>query len=137
MKYVVITALFLFSTPVFSQVYKCKSQSGALSFSDKPCQNGEVQRKMYEKIKNTNWIENVKAQKESTISITEVAEIEGETIIKYAFESQRDSNDFVRLVSTLSKMTVELFKFSQLKNSEAGNAEVRVSNKPNKLFDNL
>ena len=137
MKFIVIAALFIFSNPVFSQVYKCTSQNGALSFSDKPCHDGEVQRKMYGKIKNVNWIEQVKAQKSSTISITEVDEIEGETIIKYAFESLGDSNDFIRLVSTLSNMNVELLKFGQLKNNEAGNADVRVTNKPNKLFDNL
>lgn len=137
MKYVFLIIFVLFSNFAFSQVYKCTLQDGTLSFSDKPCQAGQNQQEIFEKQQNSNWISQLKAQKTSSITITDIVKKDGDTIIKYTFQTREDSNSFIRLVNKLSKTNVGLSKYVQPKNSGVGNAEVKVTNKPNPLFDNL
>lgn len=137
MRYVLLIIFVLFSNFAFSQVYKCTIQGGTLSFSDKPCQAGQNQQKIFEKQQNSNWISQLKVQTTFSITITDIVKKDGDTIIKYTFLTREDSNNFIRLVNKLSKTNVVLSKHVQPKNSKVGNAEVKVTNKPNPLFDNL
>ena len=64
-----------------------------------------------EKQKNSNWISQLKAQKTSSITITDIVKKDGDTIIKYIFLTREDSNSFIRLVNKLSKTNVGLSKY--------------------------
>jgi len=130
-----ITILLFVSSVASAEIYKCQSPSGKLAFSDKPCPIESTQETI--EIKRKSWTSRLESQKSQSINITDIVSKDGETTIKYEFRSIADSTAFLKQANRLSNMPVVLMKIIKPKAGALGRAEIKASNKPNSLFDQL
>ena len=62
---------------------------------------------------------------------------DGDITIEYEFSSKSDSNEFLRLANDVSNTPVVLMKYLEPKGGALGRAKIKVSNKPNNIFNKL
>lgn len=130
-----ITILLFISSVTSAEIYRCHSPNGKLAFSDKPCPIESSQETI--KIEKISWERRLENQKPPSINIIEISSIDGETTIKYEFRTISDSTDFLRQANRLSNMPVVLLKVIKPKLGALGRAEIKASNKPNPVFDQM
>lgn len=137
MKYLIFLSLFIPLIASSSEIYKCKLENGSFIFSDKPCPGNSAEEKITSENGNDDWIARLSDEKSSSINITEVIRIDGDVTIKYEFITKSDSNDFLKLANSVSNIPVVLMKYIAPKENVLGRAEIKLSQKPNPLFDKI
>lgn len=130
-----IAVLLFLSSVASGEIYKCQNLDGKLSFSDKPCPTESSQETI--SIKKKSWEYRLESQKPPSINIIDIISKDGETTIKYEFETIADSTAFLRQTNKLSNMPVVLLKIIKPTKGTVGRAEIKASNKPNPLLDQL
>lgn len=126
-------ALIFVSSIASAEIYKCRDKNGKLSFSNRPCAAELAEEK--HSLKKEHWIDQLKNKKTSGTDIIDIFTFNGETIIKYSFIEQSDSTAFIRKTHKLSNLTVTLINTLKPAGKSVGLARIKVSNKPNQLFE--
>jgi len=137
MKYIFSIFLFLFPLFVSAEIYKCKQPDGKLSFSDKPCAKEAIEERITPKSTKEDWVSRLRSKMSSSIQIIDVFRKDGDITIEYEFSSKSDSNEFLRLANDVSNTPVVLMKYLEPKGGALGRAKIKVSNKPNNIFNKL
>ena len=137
MKFLMLIALLLFPILASAQIYKCTQTDGKVKFSDKPCSKSVIQEQLEEKPQKADWVSRLQEVKPESIVITNVLRQDGDVIIKYEFKTKSESNEFLKLANKISNMPVALMKYIAPDSQNLGRAELKASNKPNPLFDEL
>lgn len=137
MKNILLMLLLVFPAFASAQIYKCKHSDGKVGFSDKPCSANAIQEQVENNSKETDWVSRLQTEKPTSIVIIDVLRQDGDVIIKYEFESKSESNSFLKLANEVSNMPVVLMKYVAPQSGTLGRAELKASNKPNPLFDEL
>lgn len=137
MKFLISITLLCFPIFASAQIYKCTQSNGKVAFSDKPCPKTVTQEKIEGKQKKSDWVSRLQAEKPASITIIDVLRQDGDVIIKYEFKTKQESNDFLKLATKVSDTPVVLLKYLAPDEGRLGRAELKASNKPNSLFDNM
>lgn len=136
-KFTIFLFVLLTISDVKAEVYKCTSNSGKLSYSDMPCKTGDNKKIISVATHKSSWLEQLRAQKSSSIKIVKVTGSDNDVTIEYEFTSQSDSSDFMRKVNELSSLGVSLSKIIPASGNAFGRAVINVSDKENSFFNRM
>jgi Domain of unknown function (DUF4124) len=137
MKFLLLIALLILPILASAQIYKCIQADGKVGFSDKPCSKNVIQERVEEKPKKTDWVSRLQEEKPASIIIIDVLRQDDDVIIKYEFKTKSESNEFLKLANKVSNMPIVLMKYIAPESGSLGRAEIKASNKPNPLFEEL
>lgn len=125
--------MLLISQVVPAEIYKCMSYSGVITFTGKPCVDGVAQEFMTETLNSQSWLDQLHDNKPAYIDIIRIRHKDGDVFIQYEYTGKRDANEFLRLVGGLSQMGVTILKLWPSDKAGVSRAELKASDKPNRL----
>ncbi|WP_054112831.1 DUF4124 domain-containing protein [Marinagarivorans algicola] len=131
------STFFFTISDINAAIYKCTSDSGKLSYSDKPCKSGDNENVISMETNKSTWLEQLRSQKLPSIKIMKVTGSGNNVTIEYKFKSLNDSHRFMKNASELSSLNVSLYKMIPESGNSFGFAVIKISDKKSKLFGSL
>lgn len=133
---IIFIFVFISASDLNAAIYKCTSDSGKLTYSDKPCINNEKESVILLKNGKSNWVDRLRNQKPPSIDIISVMESASEVTIKYKFRVQDESTKFMRKAHELSGLNVSLKKIMPAADGPLSTAIIKISDKKSGIFFN-
>jgi len=115
----------------YSATYKCTDAQGKLSFSDRPCEAGTKEEKF--RLDADRWVERIDGVVPVGVELVNVTEFGDTVLIEYQFFEQKQSNEFVSKLRTLSKKSISFIHSQAPVGAKQGKAKLQISTEPSRL----